>query len=389
MSDQIKHECGIAFLRLLKPLGFYQKKYGTPFYGLLKLQQLMLKQRNRGQDGVGVATIKLDPQPGSRYISRKRSNAKQALTEVFDGIFAHLNDLTPDQMADCTWLKENKPYVGELLLGHLRYGTHGNNTIEHVHPFHRQSNWINRNLILAGNFNLTNVDELFHELVDLGQYPKEMSDTVTILEKIGHFLDDEVQRLHTWYKPDGYNNQEINDLIKDSLDVQRLLKRATKKFDGGYVLAGMIGHGDAFVLRDPSGIRPGYYYADDEIVVAASERPAIQSSFDIMYDKVKEIKPGHALIVRANGEVSEQEVRPAMAVPMSCSFERIYFSRGNDREIYQERKKLGRALVHPALEAVEYDFGNTVFSSFPIQQSPHFMALRKGCTMHLMITSLT
>jgi amidophosphoribosyltransferase len=378
MSDQIKHECGIALIRLLRPLEFYQDKYGTPFYGLLKLQQIMLKQRNRGQDGVGIATIKVKPEPGTRYISRRRSSSKQALTEVFEGVFNHFNDLSPVELSDAQWLKANRPYMGELLMGHLRYGTHGNNTIEHVHPFHRQSNWINRNLILAGNFNLTNVSELFQELVKLGQFPKEQSDTVTILEKIGHFLDDEVQRLHTWYKPDGYNNEEINDLIIDTIDIGRVLKRATKKFDGGYVLAGMIGHGDAFVLRDPCGIRPAFYYHDDEIFIAASERPAIQTTLDITYDKVKEVKPGHALIVRANGQISEVEIRTPNAIPMSCSFERIYFSRGNDREIYQERKNLGRALAQPALEAVNYDFDHTVFSFIPNTSESAFYGLVEG-----------
>ncbi len=378
MSDQIKHECGIAFVRLLKPLAFYQDKYGTPFYGLLKLQQLMLKQRNRGQDGVGVATIKLNPVPGHRFISRKRSNSKQALTEVFEGIFSHFNDLSEDLLHDVQWLKDNKPYIGELLLGHLRYGTHGLNTIERVHPFHRQSNWINRNLILAGNFNLTNVGELFDELVTLGQYPKEQSDTVTILEKIGHFLDDEVQRLHTWHKPDGHNNQEINELIRKDLDIARLLQRATKKFDGGYVLGGMIGHGDAFILRDPNGIRPGYFYADNEVVVAASERPAIQTTFDITFDKVQEIKAGHALIVRADGKWEQAEIRTPAHQLRQCSFERIYFSRGNDREIYQERKALGKALVAPTLRAIDSDFEHTVFSFIPNTSESAFYGFAEG-----------
>ena len=255
MSDQIQHECGIAVLRLRKPLQFYHDKYGTAFYGLQKLQLLMQKMRNRGQDGAGLATIKLHPEPGNRYISRKRSNASNYLTDLFDMVWGRLKDLTPEQLADAEWLKSNVPYAGEVLLGHLRYGTHGDNSIERVHPFHRQNNFINRNLLLAGNFNMTNVDELFQELVDIGQYPKEKSDTVTVLEKIGHFLDDEVQRLHTWFKPDGYSNQDINHLIFDNLDIPRLLRRATKKFDGGYVLGGLLGHGDAFLLRDPNGIR--------------------------------------------------------------------------------------------------------------------------------------
>jgi amidophosphoribosyltransferase len=378
MSDQIKHECGIAFLRLLKPLQFYQEQYGTPFYGLLKLQQMMLKQRNRGQDGVGVATIKVNPTPGTRYISRKRSNSKQALQEVFEGIFDYFKDLEPHQLQDAQWLKDHKPYMAELLMGHLRYGTHGKNTIEHVHPFHRQSNWINRNLIMAGNFNLTNVDDLFKELVTLGQFPKEDSDTVTILEKIGHFLDDEVQRLHTWHKPDGFNNQEINGLIQKNLDVARILRRATKKFDGGYVLGGMIGHGDAFLVRDPNGIRPCFYYADGEVIVAASERPAIQTTFDITFDQVRELKPGYALIVRANGQWEETLIRTPAAKPTQCSFERIYFSRGNDREIYQERKNLGKALVIPTLEAVDYDFEKTVFSFIPNTSESAFYGFVEG-----------
>jgi len=360
MSDSIKHECGIALVRLLKPLDFYQEKYGSTLYGLSKLRLLMQKMRNRGQDGAGLATIKLDPAPGTKYISRKRSNASNYLADLFDQIYWHFNELPPEQLNDPVWLKENKPYVGEVLLGHLRYGTHGDNTIETCHPFLRQNNWISRNLILAGNFNLTNVDELFDELVDLGQYPKEKSDTVTVLEKIGHFLDDEVQRLHTWFKPDGYNNIQINDLIYDNLDVQRLLRRASRKFDGGYVMAGMIGHGDAFVMRDPSGIRPAFYYQDEEIVAVASERPALQTSFNAHISKVHELKPGHALIIKKNGTILEKPFTEPMP-RAACSFERIYFSRGNDRDIYLERKKLGEQLAKKVLQAADFDFKHTVF----------------------------
>ncbi|MFN4256859.1 MAG: amidophosphoribosyltransferase [Saprospiraceae bacterium] len=378
MSDQIHHECGICLVRLLKPLEYYHEKYGTAFYGLQKLQLLMQKMRNRGQDGAGMATIKLNPKPGTRYISRQRSNASNYLTDLFDKVWGRLNSsTTPEQRQDPTWLRENMPYMGEVLLGHLRYGTHGNNSIERVHPFHRQNNWINRNLLLAGNFNMTNVDELFRELVDLGQYPKEKSDTVTVLEKIGHFLDDEVQRLHTWYKPDGYSNQDVNKLIFESLDIQRLLRRASKKFDGGYVLGGLIGHGDAFMMRDPNGIRPCFWYADDEIVVAASERPAIQTVFNIKYPLVQELKPGHALIIKYNGKVMEQPfVEPREK--RACSFERIYFSRGNDREIYQERKKLGEQLARPVLESVGFDLENTVFSYIPNTAEAAFYGLAEG-----------
>ncbi|MCC6280972.1 MAG: amidophosphoribosyltransferase [Saprospiraceae bacterium] len=377
MSDPIKHECGIAVVRLLKPLDFYHKKYGTAFYGVQKMQLLLQKMRNRGQDGAGFATIKLNPEPGTRYISRKRSNASNYLTDLFEMVWARLNNTTPEQRNDPAWLRANMPYMGEVLMGHLRYGTHGDNSIEMVHPFHRQNNWITRNLLLAGNFNMTNVDELFEELVELGQYPKEKSDTVTVLEKIGHFLDDEVQRLHTWFKPDGYTNQNLNQLIFENLDVQRMLRRASKKFDGGYVLGGLIGHGDAFLMRDPNGIRPAYWYVDDEVVVGASERPAIQSAFDIRYKNVRELKPGHALIIKYNGKVEELpfiETREKRA----CSFERIYFSRGNDREIYQERKKLGHQLARIALEAVNFDVKNTVFSYIPNTAEAAYYGLMEG-----------
>ncbi|MBK6947444.1 MAG: amidophosphoribosyltransferase [Haliscomenobacter sp.] len=377
MSEEIKHECGVALIRLLKPLAYYQEKYGSALYGLQKLRLLMQKQRNRGQDGAGMATIKLDPDPGTRYISRKRSVAPNYLDDLFDQIWKHFEDLPEEKLHDPVWLKENKPYIGELLLGHLRYGTHGDNSIETCHPFLRQNNWINRNLILAGNFNLTNVDELFQELIDLGQYPKEKSDTVTVLEKIGHFLDDEVERLHTWYKPEGYSNVEINDLIFDNLDIQRLLVRASKKFDGGYVMCGLIGHGDAFAMRDPNGIRPAFYYHDEEIAVVASERPAIQSVFNIPFQQVKELSPGHALIIKKKGDVQELPfVEPG--VRAACSFERIYFSRGNDLDIYLERKKLGEHLVEPILKALDYDFENTVFSFVPNTAETAFFGMVEG-----------
>lgn len=382
MSDPIKHECGIVLIRLLKPLQYYHDKYGTALWGLNKLHLMMQKQRNRGQDGAGIATIKLNMPPGQRYISRSRGNDADALKGLFDHVYSYFQALSKDQLENSVWLKENLPFMGELLLGHLRYGTHGRNTIETVHPFLRQNNWKNRSLALAGNFNLTNVDELFEELVGFGQFPKEKSDTVTILEKIGHFLDDEVQRLHTWFKPDGYSNVEINDLIFEHLDIQRLLRRASKKFDGGYVLGGMIGHGDAFVMRDPHGIRPAYYYQDDEVVVAASERPAIQTSFNVHYSKVQEVKPGHALIIKYNGKISEQQFadpKPRTA----CSFERIYFSRGTDRDIYMERKMLGEQLAPAVLEAVDYDFDHTVFSFVPNTAEPAFLGLVHGVEKYL------
>lgn len=377
MSDAIKHECGVALIRLLKPLSFYQEKYGSALYGLEKLRLLMQKQRNRGQDGAGMATIKLDPKAGTKYISRKRSIAPNYMDDLFNKIYSRFTALPPEQLNDAEWLKDNLPYTGELLLGHLRYGTHGDNSIETCHPFLRQNNWITRNLILAGNFNMTNVDELFDELVELGQYPKEKSDTVTVLEKIGHFLDDEVQRLHTWHKPDGYSNKEINDLIFDELDIQRLLRRACKKFDGGYVMAGLVGHGDAFVVRDPSGIRPAFYYHDDEVVVVASERPAIQTAFNVHIDRVHELTPGHALIVKKKGDVSEVPFIDPLE-RQACSFERIYFSRGTDRDIYLERKRLGEQLTNSILKAVKYNFAHTVFSFVPNTAEAAFFGLMHG-----------
>ncbi len=374
MSDQIKHECGIALIRLLQPLDYYQDKYGTPLYGIYTLQLLMQKMRNRGQDGAGVTTIKLDPTPGTRYISRKRSNGPQYLKEVFQGVFQHFEGLTEEQLHDGKWLKANKPYTGEVLMGHLRYGTHGDNSIETCHPFVRINNWITRNLVLAGNFNLTNVDELFDELVKLGQYPKEKSDTVTVLEKIGHFLDAEVERLFKWYKQDGMDNEQITSLIMENMDIQRILKNSCRKFDGGYVMAGMIGHGDAFIFRDPNGIRPCFYYADDEKVVAASERPALQTSLNVSAKFVHELERGHVLIIKKNGHHSvvpfiEQREKK------SCSFERIYFSRGSDKDIYMERKRLGKNLVDRVLTAVDHKFEDTVFTYVPNTAEAAFYGL--------------
>jgi amidophosphoribosyltransferase len=377
MSDPIKHECGLALVRLLKPVQHFQETHGNPLYGLQKLRLLMQKMRNRGQDGAGLATIKLHSRPGQRYISRRRSVSPDYLKDLFAGVYGHFAALSPEQMADTDWLYDTKPYTGELLLGHLRYGTHGDNSIETCHPFLRQNNWMTRNLVLAGNFNMTNVDELFNQLVELGQYPKERSDTVTVMEKIGHFLDDEVQRLYTWFKPDGYDNRQINEMIIEHLDIQRLLRRATRKFDGGYVIAGLLGHGDAFVIRDPAGIRPAYYYADDEIAVAASERPAIQTALNVHFDQVRELRPGHALIIRRSGLVEElpfTEPQPRAA----CSFERIYFSRGTDREIYTERKELGRRLARPVLERVDFDLEHTVFSFVPNTAETAFFGFIRG-----------
>ncbi len=379
MSEPIKHECGIALVRLLKPLEFYHEKYGTAFYGLNKLHLLMQKQRNRGQDGAGIATIKLDPTPGTRYLSRKRSNTQtQHIKDVFEQVFWHFKDLTDEQINDAAFLKEHYPYMGEVMMGHLRYGTHSGNTIEQVHPFLRPNNWICRNLLLAGNFNMTNVDELFEFLVEeLGQHPKEKSDTVMVMEKIGHFLDDEVQHWFNYFKRDNYSNKELTNLIAEHLDVQRILKRAAKGLDGGYVLMGMLGHGDAFVMRDPNGIRPAFYYQDDEVVVVASERPAIQSVFNVNYQMIQELKPAHALVIKKSGAVTEKPFTQERE-RLSCSFERIYFSRGTDRDIYLERKQLGEQLAESVAKAVGYDFENTVFSFIPNTAEVAFMGMTEG-----------
>ena len=380
MSDAIKHECGIAMIRLLKPLDYYIKKYGTPLYGVNKLYLLMEKQHNRGQDGAGVANIKFDVVPGTKYISRTRAVGSGAIKEIFGKINARFEDINkknPDKLLDAKWLKKNLPYTGELFLGHLRYGTFGGNSIENCHPFLRQNNWMTRNLVVAGNFNLTNVDELFDQLVELGQHPKEKADTVTVMEKIGHFLDEENERLFQKYKKEGHSNAEISSLIAENLDVQAILKDASKKWDGGYAMAGLFGHGDAFVLRDPSGIRPVFYYSDDEIVVVTSERPVIQTAFNVPIDHVKELAPGNALIIKKDGTFKAKEIIEPLE-KTSCSFERIYFSRGSDADIYQERQKLGSQLTPSVLKSVDYDLKNTVFSYIPNTAEVAFGGLIEG-----------
>ena len=367
MSDSIKHECGIAVVRLLKPLSFYQEKYGSAFYGINKLYLLMEKQHNRGQDGAGVASIKFDVAQGKRYMTRFRSNAAQPILDIFNKVNQGISDgldSIPSQERDAITLKEHIPFLGELYLGHLRYGTYGKNSIESCHPFLRQNNWMTRNLVTAGNFNLTNVDELFDELVALGQHPREKSDTITVLEKIGHFLDEENEELFQKFKSEGYSKQEVSPLIAKHLDIQKILSRASKGWDGGYAMAGLLGHGDAFVLRDPNGIRPAFFYQDDEIVVVTSERPAIQTAFNVPIDEIKEIEPGHALIIKRDGHVSHVQVREPRE-RKACSFERIYFSRGSDNGIYKERKELGRLVCPLILNAIDYDLRNTVFSFIP------------------------
>jgi len=379
MSDAIKHECGIAFLRLRKPLEYYAEKYGTPLYGINKMCLLMEKQHNRGQDGAGLATINLDVPLGSRYISRHRSNANKPIQDLFEYVnkrFVDLMNTDPQKFNDVKWLQENVAFTGEMLLGHLRYGTYGGNGIEQCHPFLRQSNWRTRSLVLAGNFNMTNVDELFNQLVEIGQHPKEKADTVTILEKIGHFLDEENDRIY-YDKRDEYSKKEISKVIAKELDIQDVLTNSAKHWDGGYVMCGMFGHGDAFVLRDPAGIRPAYYYADDEIIVATSERPVIQTAFNLPAESIKEVERGHALVVKKDGSYAMVLVKPQLE-RKACSFERIYFSRGNDQDIYQERMNLGKRLCPTILKTINNDLKNTVFSFIPNTAEVSFYGMMKG-----------
>jgi amidophosphoribosyltransferase len=380
MSDQIKHECGIAMVRLLKPQEYYLGKYGTSLYGLNKMYLLMEKQHNRGQDGAGLASIKLDLAPGKNYYHRKRSNSNTPIKDIFSEIYQYYNQLCgndPKRLADVNWLRANADFAGELFLGHLRYGTFGKNQIENVHPFIRHNNWKTRSIILAGNFNLTNVDELFHTLVSLGQHPIETSDTITVLEKIGHFLDEENERLFQKFKSEGHSKQDISPLIASHLDLPSILSKASKHWDGGYVIAGMLGHGDAFVMRDPSGIRPAYYFKNDEIAVITSERPVIQTAFNIPYELIQEVKPGHAVLIRRNGDFEQVEF--AKPLPRkSCSFERIYFSRGTDVAIYKERKDLGKHLAPSVLKAINYNLRDTVFSYIPNTASVAFRGLSEA-----------
>ena len=363
MSDPIKHECGIAAIRLLKPLDFYYKKYGTPLYALNKMYLMMEKQHNRGHDGAGLATIKFNTAPGSRYIALERSNSSNPIKDIFRNIHSQIKNACkkmPGIATDAYWMKNNVNFCGELYLGHLRYGTFGKNDINTCHPFLRENNWLSRTLLLAGNFNLTNVDELFELLVDIGQHPIDKSDTVTILEKIGHFLDEANQALYRQYKSEGYDKHEIAPLIAENIDITKILKESCKKWDGGFVIAGLLGHGDAFVLRDPSGIRPAYYYVDDEVAVVTSERPAIQTAFDVPINSIQELKPAHALIIKKDGTISETPFMDKSA-RKACSFERIYFSRGTDADIYRERKALGKYVTRDILKEIDYDLDNAVF----------------------------
>lgn len=380
MSDKIHHECGVTLIRLLKPVDYYKNKYGSARYGLHKLYQVMEKMFNRGQDGAGVATIKFDAMPGTTYIDRLRSVEPKATQDIFtqiNNLFVQAQHEHPEEYKSAEWQKENIPFLGDLLLGHLRYGTFGKNGIAGCHPFKRQNNWMSRNLVLAGNFNLTNVDELFQHLVELGQHPVEMADTVTVMEKIGHFLDKENDKLFKKFKEQNDKNYEISKLIQANLDVASILRESSKKWDGGYVMAGMIGHGDAFVLRDPNGIRPAYYYHDEEIIVVASERPIIQTVFNVPFESVNEVKPGHALIIKKNGSFSEEEIMEPQK-KLACSFERIYFSRGNDANIYKERTLLGKNLTNSVLKSVNNDLENTVFSYIPNTAELAFGGLVEG-----------
>tara|TARA_B110000114_G_scaffold132054_1_gene138287 strand:- start:71 stop:1966 length:1896 start_codon:yes stop_codon:yes gene_type:complete len=385
MSDAIKHECGIALLRLKKPLSFYQDKYGTALFGINKMYLMMEKQHNRGQDGAGFASIKFDMEPGDRYISRVRSCEKQPIQDIFNQISSRIQEAIeedPSIQQNTSLLKQKAPYLGELMLGHVRYGTFGNNGIESVHPFLRQNNWMHRNLIVAGNFNMTNVNELFDNLISLGQHPKERADTITVMEKIGHFLDDAVAKIYKKLRKEGYNKFQASPLIAERLNISKILRKAAKNWDGGYAMAGMLGHGDAFVLRDPAGIRPAFFYEDDEIVVVASERPVIQTVFNAPLEEIKELTAGSAIIVKKSGETSIEQVLEPLE-KRSCSFERIYFSRGSDASIYKERKELGKLLFPKILENINNDIENTVFSYIPNTAETSFYGLIGEAQNHL------
>ncbi|MFH1937254.1 MAG: amidophosphoribosyltransferase, partial [Bacteroidota bacterium] len=367
MSDFIHHECGIALIRLRKPPEYYLPRYGTSFYGLNKLHLLMQKQHNRGQDGAGVAAIKFDMEPGHRYINWIRSNSDTPIKDIFSRIreaVKEIEERSPNRLRDTGWLKYHLEMYGELYLGHLRYGTFGSNTVESLHPIIRENNWMTKNLVLAGNFNLTNVDELFQRLIDLGQCPVETSDTITIIEKIGYFLDEENEVLYQKFKKEGLPKRKISGMIARDLNIQKILKNSSTSWDGGYVIAGLFGHGDAFVMRDPNGIRPAFYYVDEEVVVVTSERPAIQTTFNLAVGQIQELKPGYALVIKKGGQTDELQFKKP-GRKSACSFERIYFSRGTDKDIYRERKKLGKFLAPAILKAVDYDFENTVFAYIP------------------------
>ncbi|ATA94313.1 amidophosphoribosyltransferase [Capnocytophaga canimorsus] len=377
MSDNIKHECGIAMVRLLKPLSFYKEKYGTTFYGINKMYLMLEKQHNRGQDGAGLATIKLDMQPGERYISRVRSNQPQPIQDIFTQVNQRISELlkeNPDLKEDVQAQKKLLPYVGEVYLGHVRYGTFGQNSIENVHPFLRQNNWQSRNLIVAGNFNMTNAKELFERLVALGQHPKENTDTVTVMERIGHFLDTEVEELYQKFKEEGLSKVEASKRIADELDVAKILRKSARRWDGGYAMAGILGHGDAFVVRDPAGIRPAYYYKDEEVVVIASERPVIQTAFNLEFEQIHELEPGSGIIIKKDGSTSVTQITPQLP-RKACSFERIYFSRGSDKEIYLERKKLGALLLPEVLQSINNDLKNSVFAYIPNTAETSYLGL--------------
>jgi Glutamine phosphoribosylpyrophosphate amidotransferase len=385
MSDNIKHECGIAMLRLRKPMEYYIEKYGTWSYGLQKMYLMMEKQHNRGQDGAGIAGIKLDVPPGNRYIFRQRSNQANSIKEIFSLIYKDIDVLTlthPEGFKDPDFIKGKVPFACDIYLGHLRYGTYGSYNIDYVHPVSRENNWKSKNLVMAGNFNLTNVGEVFSSLVELGQNPVDFSDTVTILENVGHRLDEENERLFRKFKEEGFSKKEISPMIEKNLDVTSILKKASRNWDGGYAMAGMVGHGDAFVMRDPAGIRPAYYYIDDEVVVVASERPVIQTIFNVRTDNVIELPPASAIIIKASGETTIEKIREETE-PRKCSFERIYFSRGTDKAIYKERKKLGELLADSVLQTVDYDLDHTVFSYIPNTAESAFYGLIKGVENYL------
>ncbi len=375
--ELIKHECGVAMIRLLKPLKYYKEKYGSELYGLDKLYLIMEKEHNRGQEAAGIGCVKLDVEPGSEYIFRERAQGSDAITEIFAAAHERIN----------TWISEggkmsDAPYVGEVYMGHLRYSTTGRSGINYVHPFMRRNNWSSRNMLLCGNFNMTNVEEIFNSIIEKGQHPRLYADTFILLEQLGHALDRENERLYKIHKDNGLKGLELSYAIARDLNVSNMLKRCSPIWDGGYVICGIVGNGDMWALRDPNGIRPAFYYKDDEIVVVASERPVIQTAFNLALEDVKELEPGTALVVDRDGSVRIDRILPE-GKNARCSFERIYFSRGSDKDIYQERKRLGEQLVKPVLKAVNHDIDNTVFSFIPNTAEVAFYGMIAGLEKYL------
>ena len=380
--EPLKHECGVVQIRLLKPLEYYQQKYGTWMYGLNKLYLMMEKQHNRGQEGAGLACVKLEANPGEEYMFRERALGSGAITEIFANVHKNFSSYSQDQLSDADFAKRQLPFAGECYMGHLRYSTTGKSGLSYVHPFLRRNNWRAKNLCLCGNFNMTNVDEVFEDITNKGQHPRIYGDTYIMLEQVGHRLDRESERLFLEAQKKGLQGMDITRFIEDNIDLTNVLTTSSKLWDGGYVICGLTGSGESFAMRDPWGIRPAFWYKDDELMVLASERPVIQTALDLEADQINELKPGQAILSNKRGEVRlEQIIAPKEE--KQCSFERIYFSRGSDKDIYKERKALGRQLLNPILEAIDGDIEHTVFSFIPNTAEVAFYGMLEGFNEYL------